>query len=54
MKKEITKKIKKLKSEIIYEKKKLNCCCSGKSDFLYLHALENEMIALEYQLKKAD
>ena len=43
----IKEKIKKLKNEIKYEKKKLKCCACSKSDLMYLYSLERELAELE-------
>ena len=42
--------IENLKSEIEYEKKKMECCGYGKIDLLHLSELEDELSILESQL----
>ena len=39
--------IKELKSQIKYEKRKMKCCAYGKSDLMYLYGLEIELNKLE-------
>ena len=48
---EIKAKIKKLKSEIRYEYRKMNCCAYGGSDLMYVYGLEQEVEDLTKQLK---
>ena len=52
--KDIKKRIKELKKEIEYQKRKLKCCAYGKSDLMYLWALEEELVALEKQLEEME
>ncbi len=42
-------KIKELKKEINYEKRKMRVCAYGKSDIYYLSSLENKLEQLEQQ-----
>lgn len=53
-KQEIKKRIAELKSEIRYEKRKMNCCAYGKSDLIYLDGLRQELKDLENKLKKGE
>lgn len=46
----IKKRIKELKNEIKYEKKKMKCCAYGSSDLRYLYGLEQELAGLEKQI----
>ena len=39
--------MKELKKQIRYEKRKLSCCGYGKSDLMYLWALEEELKELK-------
>lgn len=50
----IEEKIKKLKNEIKYEKKKMKCCAYGKSDLMYLYELEEELEELEEMLDELE
>ena len=45
-KQEIKNRIAKLKRAIRYEKRKMKCCAYGKSDLMYLYALEEELTDL--------
>ena len=45
-KQEIKNRIVKLKRAIRYEKRKMKCCAYGKSDLMYLYALEEELTDL--------
>lgn len=53
-KQEIKKRIAELKSEIRYEKRKMNCCAYGKSDLMFLYGLEQELADLKNQLEKME
>lgn len=48
----IKEKIKKLKSEIRYEYRKMNCCAYNGSDLMYVYALEQEVRNLTKQLEE--
>lgn len=50
----IIQKIKRLKNEIKYEKRKIKCCAYGDSDLMYLYGLEEELKDLENQLGKGE
>lgn len=53
-KQEIQKRITELKSEIRYEKRKMNCCAYGRGDLMYLYGLEQELADLKNQLGKME
>lgn len=47
-----TEKIKELKRQINYEKRKMKVCAYGSSDLRYLYGLEEELRELSKEIKK--
>lgn len=47
---EIKQRIKELKNEIKYEKRKMKCCAYGTHDLMYLYGLEQELENLTKQI----
>lgn len=46
----IENRIKELKKQIRYEKRRMNYCAYGKSDLMYLYGLEEELKELKKQI----
>jgi len=50
---ELVERIKELKKEILYEKRRMTCCAYSNSDMLKFYSLEQELKDLEEKYKKS-